>query len=190
MRYAPFLILLLVAGCMSGPATTATVETHGFPHGQITAPEGGPWTGTARCFRSDSGELFYFTILFDGAYNQYCTAQLAASGMTNLAVTLGRMNYQTPKMEPGFQPHPDRIDLSFKVQDISRSTNTWLEFVYMLPASSQALGHSVGFSKLTRKEQVVLCVKSVTSDMEGIAQELIRRLKMPNTALEPTPTTP
>jgi hypothetical protein len=189
MRYVPFFILLLAASCMSQPATTATVHTIGFPDVRIVVPENagsGPWSGTARCFRSNSGELFYFTILFDDAYGKYCTAQLAASGITNLTVKLGRMSYQPAKMQAGFQPHPDRIDLSFIVQDMSQSTTRPIRFIYMLPASSQSLGHTADFSKLGRKEQVGLCVKSITSDMAGIAQELVQKLKMPNTVMEPT----
>jgi hypothetical protein len=193
MRYVPFFILLFVASCMSRPATTAMLHTSGFPDVHIVAPDDagpGPWSGTARCFQSDSGELFYFTILFDDAYDRYCTAQLAVSGITNLTVKLGRMSYEPPKMQPGFQSHPDRVDLSFIVYDKPQAEPKPIHLVYLLPASSKALGQTAGFSKLGRKEQVTLCVKSVTSDMEGIAQELVQRLKMPNTALEPTPTAP
>jgi hypothetical protein len=182
MRYVPFFILLFVSSCMSHPAKTALVHASGFPDVRIVAPENagpGPWSGTARCFQSDSEELFYFTILFDDAYDQYCTEQLAANGTTNLTVKLGRMSYQPPKMQTGFLPHPDRVDLSFIVYDKPQGEPKPIHLVYMLPASSQALGHTPGFSKLTRHEQVALCVKSVTSDMEGIAQELVQKLKMP-----------
>jgi hypothetical protein len=182
MRYVPFFILLLVTSCISQPATTAVVHTSGFPDVRMAASKdagSGPWSGTARCFKSDSGELFYFTILFDDAYDHYCTAQLAASGITNLTVKLGRMSYQPPKMQAGFLPRPDRVDLSFIVQDKPQGTPKPIHFVYMLPASSQALGHTADFSKLERKEQVTLCIKSITADMEGIAQELMQKLRMP-----------
>jgi hypothetical protein len=178
MRYIPMFILLLVAGCMSRPATTSVVHTSGFPDVRIVAPEDagpGPWSGTSRCFQSDGGELFYFTILRDDAYDQYCTAELAASGITNLMVKLGRMSYESPKMQAGFLPHPDRVDLSFIVEGEPPKP---IHFIYMLPASSQALGHTTDFSKLGRDEQIALCVKSVTSDMEGIAQEIVQELRM------------
>jgi hypothetical protein len=105
-------------------------------------------------------------------------AQLAASGITNLTVKLGRMSYQPPKRQAGFQPHPDRVDLNFIVHEMSQGTNRPIHFVYMLPASSQALGHTPDFDKLRHSEQVAVCVKSVTSDMESIAQELVQKLKM------------
>jgi hypothetical protein len=181
MRYVSLFILLLVAGCMSRPATTALVHTSGFPDVRIVADEDagpGPWSGTARCFQSDSGELFYFTILRDDAYDLYCTAQLAASGITNLTVKLGRMSYQPPKSQTGFLPHPDRVDLSFKFYDKPQGEPKPIHLVYILPASSQALGHTADFSKHRRDEQITLCVKSVTSDMEGIAQEMVQKLRM------------
>ena len=171
---------MLVAGCSPRRATTAQVHVSGFPDARITSsPGAGPWSGTERCFQADDGEVFNFTILFDDAYNWYCTAQLEANGITKFSVELGRMSYLETKFQQGFHPHPDRIDLSFLVKDKAQGTMKPLHFVYMLPTSSQALGHMAGFTKLGRNEQVLLCVKSVTSDMESITQELVQKLKDP-----------
>ena len=181
MRLIAFLILVLVGGCVSRPATTTVVHTSGFPEAHIATSEGaGPWSGTERCFKSDSGELFYFTVLIDNAYDQYCTAQLEASGITNTAATLGRLTYLETSYQPGFRPNPDRVDVCFLLHDKATGKFKPFEFMYMLPASSQKLGRTTGFSKLGRNEQALLCIKSVTSDMECIAQELVRKLKTPN----------
>ena len=188
MRYVLFFVLLFVEGCVSRPATTAVVFTSGFPDVHIiTSKEAGrgPWAGTARCFQPTGGKIFYFTILFDDSYDNYCTAQLAAIGITNYTIQLGRMSYEQPGLRTGFQPRPDRVDMSFVVKDKSKGAIRPFHMVYMLPPSSQALGQTAGFTRLGRDEQVALCVKSVSLDMEGIAQELVQKFEMPNTSLEP-----
>lgn len=188
MRYVLFLVLLVVAGCVSRPATTAVVFTSGFPDLHIITSEEagrGPWAGTARCFRSAGGKIFYFTILFDDSYDKYCTAQLAAIGITNCTIQLGRMSYEQTELRTGFQARPDRVDLSFIVKDKSSGAIRPFHMVYMLPPSSEALGQTAGFTRLGREEQAALCVKSVSSDMEGIAQELVQNFRMSDISLKP-----
>jgi len=63
--------------------------------------------------------------------------------------------------------------LHYKAQPARRS----IGFTYMLPQSSQVLGHTGGFSKLERNQQIALSVESVTSDMKSIAQQLVQRLR-------------
>ena len=87
------------------------------------------------------------------------------------------MSYERPERGSGFQPYPDRIDLIFTLHYKAPPAQRTVHFAYMLPASSQALGHTAGFSKLARDKQVELCVESVTADMKSIAQQLVQRLK-------------
>jgi hypothetical protein len=163
---------------MTGTPTTGTVRTSGFPDVRIVVPQGAaPPTGTTRCFKSGFTRMYCFSILFDDSYNKYCNSQLEANGISAYAVTLRRMRYVDEEYEPGYVPSPDRIDVTFLLEDQAQGTNALLQFDYMLPKSSQKLGRTSGFSKFARKEQMQLCVESVTADMEGITQELVKKLE-------------
>lgn len=163
---------------MSGPPTTGTVRTSGFPDVRIVVPQGAaPPTGTTRCFKSGFTRMYCFAILFDDAYNQYCNAQLEANGITSVTATVRQMRYVDEEYEPGYVPRPDRINVTFLIEDKVRGRNSLLRFDYMLPESSQDLGDTSGFRNFSRKEQMQICVESVTADMEGIAQELVKKLK-------------
>jgi hypothetical protein len=141
----------------------------------------GPWSGTARCFRADNGELFYFTVIFGNSedFCRYCTAQLETNGITKFSVKqLGRMSYyEGDKPRSGFVPHPDRVEVSIGIEDKIQGTTKFIRFFYMLPESSRALGSTPSFTKLGRDEKIARCVDSVTVDMKGIAQELVHKLK-------------
>ena len=179
MRYIPLLVLMLAAGCLArpGPATTAKVFVKGFPEASVAPFEGNGWSGTARCFQGDNGKLFYFEIMFDPSYSRYCTAQLEDAGINDFRIEIGRMSYVQQKLKSGFQPHPDRIDLSFILRYKAQPALRPIGFSYMLPQSSQSLGHTAGFSKLDRNQQIALSAESVTSDMKSIAQQLVQRLR-------------
>ncbi len=177
MRYTLLLMLMLAADCMAGPATNIKVYITGFPDARIAPLEGNEFEGTARCFKGDDGKLFYVEIYFHHAYDNYCTEQLKAAGINNFEVELGRMSYEQQENQPGFQPRPDRIDLSFMLHYKARPSQRSIHFVYMLPAPSQALGQTTDFSKLGRDKQTDLCVESVTADMKSIADQLAQRLK-------------
>jgi hypothetical protein len=160
-----------------GPALNSKVYIKGFPDARIAPLEGNGWSGTQRCFRSADGKLFYVEILFDGSFNTYCTGRLQAAGITNFTIDLGRMSYEAQKRVPGFQPNPDRIDLSFMLHYKGPTAQRSVRFVHMLPATSRQLGGSAGFGKLDRDKQVRLCVASVTADLKAIADDLVERLK-------------
>jgi hypothetical protein len=178
LRHIPFLIFMLVAGCMSGPPVTGTVRTSGFPDVRVVVPQGAsPPTGTTRCFKSGLTRMYCFSILFDDSYNQYCNAQLEANGITSVTATLRKMRYEDEEYEPGYVPRPDRVDVTFLIEDKAKGTNSLLQFDYLLPKTSLELGRTSGFSKFARSEQIQLCVESVTADMEAIAQELVKKLK-------------
>ncbi len=177
MRYTLLLMLMLAADCLAGPATNVKVSITGFPDARVTPLAGNGWQGTERCFKADDGNLFYFEILLDHSYDRYCTEQLKAAGINDYEIELGRMSYERQKMQPGFQPDPDRIDLSFVLHYKARSANRSVDFTYMLPALSQALGQTAGFSKLERDKQVALCIESVAADMKSIADHLAQHLK-------------
>jgi hypothetical protein len=178
IRYSPFLILLLLAGCMSGPPVTGTVRTAGFPDVRIVVPQGAaPPTGTTRCFKSSFTRMYCFSVLFDDSYNKYCNAQLEANGITSVTATVRQMRYVDEEFEPGYVPSPDRINVTFLIENTAQGTNSMLKFDYMLPKSSQKLGRTSGFRDFARKEQMQICVESVTADMEGITQELVKKLK-------------
>jgi hypothetical protein len=177
MRYTLLLILLLAVDCLAGPATDVKVYITGFPDARVAPMEGNEFKGTMRCFKADDGKLFYFEIYFHHDYDNYCTEQLKAAGINDFEVELGRMSYEQQKNQPGFQPHPDRIDLIFILHYKARPSQRWVSFTYALPASSQALGQTAGFSKVGRDKQTDLCVESVTADMKSIADQLVQRLK-------------
>lgn len=177
MRYTVLLMLILATGCLAGPAINVKVYITGFPDARVTPFEGNGWQGTDRCFKGDDGKLFYFEIMFDRSYDRYCTAQLGSAGINDFDIELGSMGYVQQENRPGFQPHPDRINLSFVLHYKTHPAQRGVSFTYMLPASSQALGHTAGFSKLGRDKQVALCVESVTADMKSIADQLVQRLK-------------
>ena len=178
MRYIPFLILMLLAGCMSGPPVTGTVRTAGFPDVRIVVPLGAaPPTGTTRCFKSGWTRMYCFSVLFDDSYNKYCNAQLEANGITSVTATVRQMRYVDEEYEPGYVSSPDRVNVTFLIENTAQGTNSMLRFDYMLPKASQKLGRTSGFSDFARKEQMQICVESVTADMEGIAQELVKQLK-------------
>lgn len=177
MRYTVLLMLILATGCLAGPAINVKVYVTGFPDARVTPLEGNGWQGTERCFKGDDGKLFYFEIMFDRSYDRYCTAQLGSAGINDFEIELGSMGYVQQENRPGFQPHPDRINLSFVLHYKAHPAQRGVSFTYMLPASSQALGHTAGFSKLGRDKQVALCVDSVTADMKSIAEQLVQRLK-------------
>jgi hypothetical protein len=170
-------LLLLAANCLAGPATNIKVYITGFPDAHIAPLEGNQFSGTDRCFKGDDGELFYVEIFFHHSFDSYCTEQLKAAGINDFEIELGRMSYEQQENRVGFQPHPDRIDLSFILHYKARPSQRDIHFVYMLPASSQSLGQSAGFSKLGRDKQTELCVESVTADMKSIADQLVQRLK-------------
>jgi len=177
MRYILLLILLSAIDCLAGPATDVKVYITGFPDAHVAPMEGNEFKGTMRCFKADDGKLFYFEIYFHHDYDNYCTEQLKAAGIDNFEVELGAMNYVQEENRPGFQPNPDRINLIFTLHYKARPSQRWVHFTYMLPASSQALGQTVGFSKLGRDKQTDLCVENVTADMKSIADQLVQRLK-------------
>jgi len=178
MRYILLLMLMLAVDCLAGPATDVKVYITGFPDTRVSPLEGaGPWSGTTRCFKGDDGKLFYFEILRDQSYDHYCTAQLKAAGINDIEIELGSMDYVQQENRPGFQPHPDRINLNFELNYKARPSFRNVYFTYMLPASSQALGQTAGFSKLGRDKQTDLCIESVTADMKSIADQLAQRLK-------------
>lgn len=179
MKTIPLLVLMLAADCLArpGPATTAKVYVKGFPDARVAPFEGSSWPGTARCFQGDDGKLFYFEIMFDRSYDTYCTAQFENAGINDFRIELGRMSYVQQKKEPGFQPHPDHIDLSFILHYKTQPAQRPIGFTYELPESSQTLGHTAGFSKLQRNQQIALTVESVTSDMKSIARQLVQRLR-------------
>jgi hypothetical protein len=178
MRYTPFLILILLAGCMSGPPVTGTVRTAGFPDVRIVVPQGAaPPTGTTRCFKSGWTRMYCFSVLFDDSYNKYCNAQLEANGITSVIATVRQMRYVDEEYEPGYVPSPDRVNVTFLIENTTQGTNSMLQFDYMLPKSSQKLGRTSGFRDFARREQMQICVESVTADMEGITQELVQKLK-------------
>lgn len=177
MRYTLLLMFMLAADCLAGPATNIKVYVAGFPDAHVAPFEGNGWQGTARCFKAENGELFYIEIAFDRSYNRYCTEQLKAAGIDDFEIEMGRMSYERQETRPGFQPNPDRIDLIFMLHYKARPSQRWVHFTYMLPASSRALGHAGGYSKLKREKQVAICVDSVTADMKSIADQLVHRLK-------------
>jgi hypothetical protein len=177
MRYTLLLMLVLAADCLAGPAINVKVYITGFPDAHVAPLEGNGWQGTARCFKGDDGKLFYFEILLDRSFDRYCTAQLESAGINDFGIELGRMSYGRQETKSGFQPYPDRIDLGFILHYKAPPAQRSIHFSYMLPASSQALGHAAGFGKLERDKQVELCVESVTADMKSIAQQLVQRLK-------------
>ena len=178
MRCPPLLIPVLLAGCMSGPPVTGTVRTAGFPDVRVVVPQGAaPPTGTTRCFKSGFTRMYCFSVLFDDSYNQYCNAQLQANGITSVTATVRQMRYVDEEYEPGYVPSPDRVNVTFLIENTAQGTNSMLQFDYMLPKSSQKLGRTSGFPDFARKEQMQICVESVTADMEGIAQELVKQLK-------------
>jgi len=178
LRHTPCLILLLITGCMSGPPVTGTVRTSGFPDVRIVVPQGAPPpTGTTRCFKSGFTRMYCFSILFDDSYNKYCNAQLEANGITSVTATLRQLRYVDEEYEPGYVPRPDRVNVTFLIANKVQGTNALVRFDYKLPESSQNLGRTSGFRNFARKEQMQICVESVTSDMEGIAQELMKKLK-------------
>ena len=177
MRYTLLLMLMLAGDCLGGPATNVKVYITGFPDARVTPLEGNGWQGTARCFKADDGKLFYFEILLDRSYDRYCAEQLKAAGIQDFEVEMGSMDYVQPENRLGFQPLPDRINPTFVLHYKARPSQRGISFTYMLPASSQALGHTAGFSKLGRDKQVALCVDSVTADMKSIADQLVQRLK-------------
>jgi hypothetical protein len=168
---------MLAVDCLAGPATDVKVYITGFPDAHVAPMEGNEFKGTMRCFKADDGKLFYFEIFFHHSFDSYCTEQLKAAGINDFEVELGRMSYEQQKNRPGFQPNPDRIDLIFMLHYKARPSQRDIHFVYMLPASSQALGQTAGFSKLGRDKQTDLCVASVTADMKSIADQLVQRLK-------------
>jgi hypothetical protein len=170
-------MFMLAADCLAGPATNIKVYVTGFPDAHIAPMEGNGFEGTERCFKGDDGKLFYVEIFFHHSFDSYCTERLKAAGIDDFEVELGRMSYQQQENRPGFQPYPDRIDLIFMLHYKARPSQRDIHFVYMLPASSQALGQTAGFSKLGQDKQTALCVESVTADMKRIADELAQRLK-------------
>ena len=170
-------MLMLSAGCLAGPPTGIQVYITGFPNARVTHPEGNGWTGIQRCFKADDGKLFYFLILPDTSYERYCTEQLKAAGISEFEIETAGVSYRREKIEPGFQPSPDRIQASFDLHYKARSARRSVSFNCMLPASSQALGQTAGFSKLERDKQVALCITSVTADMKSIADQLVEHLK-------------
>jgi hypothetical protein len=177
MRYTLLFMFMLAVDSLAGPATNIKVYVAGFPDAHVAPFEGNGWQGTARCFKADNGKLFYIEIAFDRSYDRYCTEQLKAAGINDFEVELGAMNYVQKEDRPSFQPNPDRINLNFTLHYKARPSQRWVHFTYMLPASSQDLGHAAGFSKLERDKQVALCVDSVTADMKSIADQLVHRLK-------------
>ncbi len=171
------LVLMLAVDCLAGPATDVKVYITGFPDAHVAPMEGNQFSGAMRCFKADDGKLFYFEIFFHHDYDNYCTEQLKAAGIDNFEIELGAMAYREQKNQPGFQPHPDHIDLNFTLHYKTPPSQRWIHFTYMLPASSRALGQTAGFSKLGRGKQTDLCVESVTEDMKSIADQLLQRLK-------------
>jgi hypothetical protein len=170
-------MLMLTADCLAGPAKDIKIYITGFPDTRVAPMEGNAFEGIMRCIKADDGKLFYFEIYFHHDYDHYCTEQLKAAGINDFGVELGRMSYQQQENRPGFQPHPDRIDLIFILHYKARPSKRDIHFAYMLPASAQALGQTAGFSKLGRDKQIEICVKSVTADMKSIADQLVQRLK-------------
>jgi len=171
---------------MRPPATCECAKRRGVrqPSGAFfvrPGQDGGVWLDEdPRCFfvdKGDDGKLFYTEILLDRSYNRYCTEQLKAAGINDFEVELGSMNYVLQDNRPGFQPHPDRINLIFTLHYKTPPSERWVHFTYMLPAASQALGQTAGFSKLRQDKQDELCVASVTADMKSIADQLVQRLK-------------
>jgi hypothetical protein len=177
MRCILLFMFMLAADCLAGPATNIKVYVAGFPDAHVAPFEGNGWQGTERCFKADNGKLFYIEIAFDRSYDRYCTEQLRTAGINDFEVELGAMNYLEKENRRGFQPNPDRINLNFTLHYKARPSQRWVHFTYMLPASSQALGHAPGYSKLEQDKQVALCVDSVAADMKSIADQLVNRLK-------------
>jgi hypothetical protein len=179
MRNVLALALMLTAGCLPQRATNEVVYLVGFPEPRVGAQQtNGPWSGTARCFRSSDGELFYITILVEADYARYCTALLETNGITKCEVKeLGSMSYREPGDPSGFLAHPDRVEAAFQVRDKVQGTMREVRLVYTLPESSRALGNTADFAKLGHSDRIGRCAQSVAADMKNIAQELVRKLK-------------
>lgn len=184
MRSTLLILIALVVGCATRhPASI--IHLAGFPNGHpATRPAPGPvvppyyggWSGTSRSFRANNGEVFYLQITIDEDYFRYCTARLEANGLTKFRVIkINQMLYLDGDKYIGYITRPDRVYISFMVEDREQGGIKEVRITYLLPESSRS--PVVKLPNLSHDANADQYAEYVVADLKNIAEELVHKLK-------------
>ena len=117
-------------------------------------------------------------ITIDEDYFRYCEARLAASGVTKFTViTIKQMLYLDGDKYLGYVTHPDRVYISFAIEDKTTGANREIRITYFLPKSPAARQGTTSSEKLGHDAKAAQFSQQVVGDLKCIADELVRKLK-------------